>query len=269
MLAFAIELARQAGEVLKDGFDRPHEVRFKGAIDLVTEMDLASEAVILGGIRARFPDHAILSEEAGADAGASASSSPTYRWVVDPLDGTTNYAHGAPIFCVSIGLERDGERVLGVIYAPMLGELYATERGAGATLNGRPLNVSTTDRLDRALLVTGFPYDVQVKATNLRHFGAFIHQAQAVRRLGSAALDLAWVAAGRFDGFWEPRLAPWDLCAGTLLVEEAGGRVTGYGGGPFSIHGREVLATNGLLHDAMCGVLATERTDTDTPERPR
>ncbi|MEB3328373.1 MAG: inositol monophosphatase family protein [Candidatus Sericytochromatia bacterium] len=269
MLSFAIELAQAAGDVLRDGFDRPHEVRFKGAIDLVTEMDLASEAVILEGIRTRYPDHAILSEEAGAEAGASSASGAAYRWVVDPLDGTTNYAHGLPLFCVSIGLEHHGERVLGVIYAPMLGELYATERGGGATLNGRPLRVSTTERLERALLVTGFPYDVQVKATNLQHFSAFIHQAQAVRRLGSAALDLAWVAAGRFDGFWEPRLAPWDLCAGTLLVEEAGGRVSGYAGGPFSIHGKEVLATNGRLHDAMCGVLASERPDADGPERPR
>jgi myo-inositol-1(or 4)-monophosphatase len=258
MLSFAVELALEAGKVLKEGLGRPHDIRFKGEIDLVTEMDLASEAVILGGIRARFPDHAILSEEAGAGAGAADDTKPAYRWVVDPLDGTTNYAHGVPIFCVSIGLEHHGERVLGVIYAPMLDELYAAERGQGATLNGRPLQVSRTEALNRSLLVTGFPYDVQVKATNLQHFGAFIHKAQAVRRLGSAAIDLAWVAAGRFDGFWEPRLAPWDLCAGTLLVEEAGGRVTGYGGGPFSIHGKEVLATNGRIHDAMCAVLAGE-----------
>ena len=252
MLAFASEIARQAGQLLKEGLDRPHEVRYKGAIDLVTEMDVAAEDLILAAIRQQYPDHAVLAEESGA----SAPQASGYRWVVDPLDGTTNYAHGLPIFCVSIGLEKDGEPVLGVIYAPMLDELYAAQAGGGATRNGKRLAVSGVEALDRSLLVTGFPYDVQIKATNLAHFGAFIHEVQAVRRLGSAALDLAWVAAGRFEGFWEPRLAPWDLCAGSVLVREAGGRVTGYDGGPFSIYGKEVLASNGRIHDAMQAVLA-------------
>ncbi len=250
MLDFAVEIARKAGDLLHEGLGGPREIRYKGAIDLVTEMDVAAEKLILDAIRARFPDHAILAEESGATDAPSG-----YKWVVDPLDGTTNYAHGLPLFCVSIGLEKDGEPLLGVIYAPVLKEMYAAEVGRGATLNGQPIRVSGVDTLQRSLLVTGFPYDVQVKATNLKHFGAFIHEAQAVRRLGSAALDLAWVAAGRFDGFWEPRLAPWDLCAGAVIVREAGGVVTGYGGGPFSIYGKEVLASNGVIHDKMIAVL--------------
>lgn len=251
MLDFAVDVARRAGRLLHEGLAGPREIRFKGAIDLVTEMDVASEKLILDAIRTSFPDHAILAEESGA----AVETAGGYKWVVDPLDGTTNYAHGLPIFCVSIGLEKDGDPVLGVIYAPVLDEMYAAEAGKGATLNGKPIRVSEVTELQRSLLVTGFPYDVRVKATNLKHFGSFIHEAQAVRRLGSAAIDLAWVAAGRFDGFWEPRLAPWDLCAGACIVREAGGLVTGYGGGPFSIYGKEVLATNGRLHDAMIEVL--------------
>ncbi|MEB3197636.1 MAG: inositol monophosphatase family protein [Candidatus Sericytochromatia bacterium] len=262
MLDFAIATARAAGQVLREGLNSPREIRYKGAIDLVTEMDLAAERIILDAIRARFPDHAILSEEAGASEGATRGG---YRWVVDPLDGTTNYAHGLPLFCVSIGLERDGVPVLGVIYAPVLDELYAAELGCGATLNGKPIHVSQTNDLNRSLLVTGFPYDVQVKSSNLQHFGSFIHAVQAVRRLGSAAIDLAWVAAGRFDGFWEPRLAPWDLCAGSVIVSEAGGRVSAYDGGPFSIYGKEVLASNGLVHEAMIGVLQGQPAANGTP----
>jgi myo-inositol-1(or 4)-monophosphatase len=253
MLDFAVDVAQRAGKLLHEGLAGPREIRFKGAIDLVTEMDVAAEKLIVDALRERFPDHAILAEEGGATEAASG-----YKWVVDPLDGTTNYAHGLPIFCVSIGLEKDGEPILGVICAPAIGELYAAEKGKGATLNGQPIHVSTTDDLQRALLVTGFPYDVQVKQSNLHHFSKFIHRSQAVRRLGSAALDLAWVAAGRFDGFWEPRLAPWDLCAGSVIVAEAGGRVTGYGGGPFSIYGKEVLASNGRVHDAMIAVLGED-----------
>jgi myo-inositol-1(or 4)-monophosphatase len=255
MLEFAKDIAVKAGQLLKEGLNRPREIQYKGEIDLVTEMDVASEKLILTAIREAYPDHEILAEESGG----SREAAKGYRWVVDPLDGTTNYAHGLPIFCVSIGLEYQGEPVLGVIYVPMLDELFAAEKGKGATLNGKPLSISKTEDLRKSLLVTGFPYDVQVKSTNLQHFSAFIHSAQAVRRLGSAATDLAWVAAGRFDGFWEPRLQPWDLCAGAVLVTEAGGKVTGYDGGPFSIYGREVLASNGHLHDAMIRVLA------DTP----
>lgn len=251
MLAFATTIARQAGQLLKEGLDRPREIRYKGAIDLVTEMDVAAEKVIVDAIRAAYPDHAILAEESGVTEGAAG-----YRWVVDPLDGTTNYAHGLPLFCVSIGLEKDGEPLLGVIYAPMLDELYAAEVGKGASLNGKPIKVSAIETLERSVLVTGFPPEVREKATNLAAFTSFITRSQAVRRLGSAAIDMAWVAAGRFDGFWEPRLAPWDMCAGCVIIREAGGVVSGYDGGPFSIYGKEVLATNGRVHDEMIGVLA-------------
>jgi myo-inositol-1(or 4)-monophosphatase len=192
----------------------------------------------------------VLAEESGTHEGSG------YKWVVDPLDGTTNYAHGLPIYCVSIGLELDGKPILGVIYAPNLDELYAAEVGGGATLNGKPIGVSTTGEVAKSILVTGFPYDVAIKSSNITNFSKFIHRAQAVRRLGSAAIDMAWVAAGRFDGFWEPRLAPWDLCAGSVIVQEAGGKVTGYDGGPFSIYGREVLASNGRIHQEMADVLA-------------
>ncbi|MDB5099293.1 MAG: Inositol-phosphate phosphatase [Cyanobacteria bacterium RYN_339] len=226
-------------------------MRYKGAIDLVTEMDVAAEKLILAAIAASYPDHAVLAEESGAHEGSSG-----YKWVVDPLDGTTNYAHGLPIYCVSIGLELDGKPILGVIYAPNLGELFCAEVGGGATLNGKPIQVSQTTQVGKSVLVTGFPYDVGIKSSNLAHFTKFIHKAQAVRRLGSAAIDMAWVAAGRFDGFWEPRLAPWDLCAGSVIVAEAGGIITGYDGGPFSIYGREVLATNGRVHKEMADILA-------------
>lgn len=247
---FAALIARRAGALLLEGFQKPHEIRFKGEIDLVTEMDLASEAAIIEAIEERYPDHAILAEESGKHDRAS-----RYRWVIDPLDGTTNYAHGLPIFCVSIGLEKDGEPYLGVIYAPALNELYEAETGEGAYLNGKPIRVSEATALNQSLLVTGFPYDVQDKSSNVEDFGRFIHKARAVRRLGSAAIDLAWVAAGRFDGFWEPRLGAWDMCAGTVVVREAGGRVTAYDGGPFSIHNKEILASNGKLHPAMVDVL--------------
>lgn len=260
MLDFARDVASRAGRLLREGLDRPHEVRYKGAIDLVTEMDVAAEQLILGAIRERYPDHAILAEESGA---SEASHSSGYKWVVDPLDGTTNYAHGLPIYCVSIGVELDGKPILGVIYAPSLDEMYCAERGGGATRNGQPIHVSTTDDLEKSLLVTGFPPTVRSHGTNVEHFASFVTQARAVRRLGSAAIDMAWTACGRFDGFWEPRLSPWDMCAGCVIVEEAGGRVTRYDGSEFSIYGREVLASNGRMHDLMVETLgrsAIERT---------
>jgi myo-inositol-1(or 4)-monophosphatase len=252
MLEFAKDTARKAGQLLKEGLSGPREIRYKGAIDLVTEMDVASEKLILEAIRANYPDHAILAEESGR----SDQPDSRYRWVVDPLDGTTNYAHGLPIFCVSIGLEVDGEPLLGAIYAPMLDELYWAETGQGAYLNGTKLSVSATTELEKSLLVTGFPYDVRVKSDNLVHFSNFLLTSQAVRRLGSAAIDLAWVAAGRFDGFWEPRLGAWDMCAGAVLVREAGGLVTAYDGGPFSIYEKQILASNGHVHQAMMETLS-------------
>jgi myo-inositol-1(or 4)-monophosphatase len=248
----AVAAARGAGQIQRKGFGGPLNVRMKGAIDLVTEVDLACERHVVDTIRARFPDHAVLAEEGGATDGAS-----DRRWVIDPLDGTTNFAHRFPFFCVSIALEAAGEPALGVVYAPMLDELFVAERGRGATLNGAPLAVSGADALVRALLVTGFAYDVHHAANdNLDHFAAFTRRAQATRRTGCAALDLSYVAAGRFDGFWELGLKPWDMAAGSLMVTEAGGRVTRFDGSPHRITDKEILASNGRLHAAMIEVLA-------------
>lgn len=254
MLDFAVQTAREAGRILAERFGRITEVSHKGEIDLVTEADLASERFIIERIRNYYPRHAILAEESGpSDAGERRSD---YVWIVDPLDGTTNYAHGYPVFAVSIALEHQGEILLGVVYDPMRDELFAAERGAGATLNGRRIRVSDVEDLNKAMLCTGFPYDVRERGEFARHFRNFIMTAQAVRRDGSAALDLAYVASGRFDGFWEEGLNPWDVAAGALLVEEAGGRVTDYQGRPFSIYRAPVLASNGLVHEAMMRVLA-------------
>ncbi|MBA2645355.1 MAG: inositol monophosphatase [Pyrinomonadaceae bacterium] len=255
MLNFAIQIARDAGQVLAERFGRTSlQVSHKGDIDLVTESDLAAEQVIIERIRSYHPRHAILSEEAGASTHHEEASE--YKWIVDPLDGTTNYAHGYPCFCVSIALERAGEIITGVIYDPMRDEMFAAERGAGATLNARSIRVSETDDLSRALLCTGFPYDVRERGDFARHFTSFIHHAQGVRRDGSAALDLAYVAAGRFDGFWEEGLRAWDVAAGKILIEEAGGLVTHYDGRPFDVFTPPLLASNGLVHKQMMGVLA-------------
>jgi myo-inositol-1(or 4)-monophosphatase len=255
MLNFAIQTARDAGQVLAERFGRTSlQVSNKGDIDLVTESDLAAERLIIERIRSYHPRHAILSEEAGASTHHEAASE--YKWIVDPLDGTTNYAHGYPCFCVSIALEQAGEVVLGVVYDPMRDEMFATERGEGATLNGRRIRVSQVDDLNRALLCTGFPYDVRGRDEFVRHFGGFIMHAQSVRRDGAAALDLAYVACGRFEGFWEEGLRPWDVAAGKMLVEEAGGMVSRYDGSPFDIYTPPILASNGLVHEQMMRVLS-------------
>ena len=254
MLNFAIQTARDAGRVLAEKFGRAIQITNKGDIDLVTEADLASERLIVERIRSYYPRHSILSEEAG-DVIAIEGEQSEYKWIVDPLDGTTNYAHGYPAFCVSVALEHLGRVCLGVVYDPLRDELFAAERGEGATLNGRRVRVSETDDLNRALLCTGFPYDVRERNDFARHFRNFIMSAQSVRRDGTAALDLAYVAAGRFDGFYEEGLRPWDVAAGVLLVEEAGGRVTHYDGKPFQIYTPPIAASNGLVHDAMLEVL--------------
>ncbi|MDQ3257168.1 MAG: inositol monophosphatase [Acidobacteriota bacterium] len=255
MLNFAIQTARDAGLVLAERFGRTTlQISNKGDIDIVTESDLASERLIIEHIRSHYPRHAILSEEAGAS--THDADEGEYKWIVDPLDGTTNYAHGYPCFCVSIALQRAGEVILGAVYDPMRDEMFAAERGAGATLNGRRIRVSETDDLNRALLCTGFPYNVRERNQFVRHFSNFIMHAQAVRRDGAAALDLAYVACGRFEGFWEEGLRPWDVAAGKLLVEEAGGRVTRNDGTPFDIYTPPVLASNGLVHQQMMRVLA-------------
>jgi myo-inositol-1(or 4)-monophosphatase len=254
MLNFAIQTAQEAGRVLAEKFGRALQVSHKGDIDLVTEADLASERLIIERIRSYHPRHAILTEESG-DVAEAGGSDAEYKWVIDPLDGTTNYAHGYPVFCVSIALEHEGRVVVGVVYDPLRNELFAAERGEGATLNGRRIRVSDTVELNRALLCTGFPYDVRERGDFARHFRNFIMQAQSLRRDGAAALDLAYVASGRFEGFYEEGLRPWDVAAGVLLVEEAGGRVTRYDGSPFHIYTPPIAASNGLVHDAMLRVL--------------
>lgn len=243
---------REAGALLRERIDDRHTVRYKGEINLVTEADRLSEGMIVERIRESFPDHGILTEESPEIANGS-----RFRWIVDPLDGTTNYSHGYPVFCVSIALEVEGTIRFGAVFNPMLDEMFIAERGAGASLNGRRLAVSREVDLSRSLLVTGFPYDLREdRNNNINYFDALILKTQAVRRTGSAALDLAYLAAGRFDGFWELKLAPWDMAAGWLLVEEAGGIVTDLNGAPFGLYSPNILASNGLIHAEISRLLA-------------
>jgi myo-inositol-1(or 4)-monophosphatase len=250
-LAYASGLARQAGDLLRQAYGQAIQAEHKGDVDLVTEYDLRAEELLTRGLREAFPQDAILAEE-GGHSGAGALT-----WVIDPLDGTTNFAHGVPLFCVSMACVRDHEPLLGVIYDPMREELFAADAGSGATLNARPIRVSTTPHLDQSLLVTGFPYDIRTNPdNNLDHYAHFAVLSLGVRRLGSAALDLAYVACGRFDGFWEFRLSPWDFAAGLLLAREAGGTVTrADGGADVFAEPTSILASNGRLHRAMLDVL--------------
>ena len=256
----AAELARAAGAILREGHGRAHVPERKGRIDLVTEYDRRSERLVIEGIRQRYPGHAILAEESGAHAGGAADAAGAVRWVVDPLDGTTNFTHNYPFFCVSIAAEVGGRLAAGAVYDPVRDELFAAAAGHGAALNGRAIRVSDIARVEDALLVTGFPYDVREHPErSLPLFEAFLVRAQAIRRDGSAALNLCYLACGRFDGFWEAHLAPWDMAAGALLVREAGGLVTGYDGGEFRLEGRQILATNGGLHEEMKTIIAGGR----------
>jgi len=248
---FAVSIARMAGSVLMDRFTKRHRIDYKGEIDLVTEADSMSEELLITEIRRRFPDHDILSEETG---GLSRGS--RYRWVIDPLDGTTNYAHGFPVFCVSIALEKEGRVITGVIYNPVSGELFVAGRGEGAFLDGSPISVSGTTKISESLLATGFPYDIRRDPNNnINYFSEAALKAQAIRRAGSAALDLACTAAGRFDGFWELKLHPWDTAAGWLLVSEAGGVVTDISGGCYGTDSPSILASNGKIHEDMIRIL--------------
>jgi myo-inositol-1(or 4)-monophosphatase len=256
VLNFAIQTARDAGSILTDRLGRALQVSNKGDIDLVTEADLASERLIIDRIKSHYPRHAILAEESGSAEGFDSGPSE-WKWIIDPLDGTTNYAHGYPCFCVSIALERAGSIEIGVVYDPTRDEMFAAERGQGATLNERRIRVSTIDDLNSAMLCTGFPYNVRERPNFARDFSNFTMEAQAVRRDGSAAIDLAYLACGRFDGFWEDGLKAWDVAAGVLLIEEAGGRITNFAGAPLDIYTPKVLASNGLIHDAMRRVLGT------------
>ena len=218
-------------------------------------MDHRAEAAVIEILETAFPDHGILTEESKGREGSG-----SYRWILDPLDGTTNYAHGYPFFCVSLALEKDGQIIWGIIYDPLREELFAAEAGRGATVNGKALQVSATRHIQQSFLCTGFPYDMRESSEdNLRYFSRFAKTVQAIRRDGSAALDLCYVAMGRFDGFWEMKLNPWDVAAGSLIVTEAGGRVTDFSGNHFSIHGQEILASNGLIHDEMLRVLSLQR----------
>jgi len=221
-------------------------IEYKGDADLVTVADREAEALIVGRIRERFPKHSILGEE-----GTRKEDGSEFRWYVDPLDGTTNFAHGFPVFCVSIALEHEGKRLAGVLYDPTRDELFAAEKGGGATLNGRPIHVSKVAKLNEALVATGFPSHKRHKNPNIHFYHQITLRTHGIRRAGSAALDLASVACGRVDGFWEFNLNPWDTAAGVLLVEEAGGRVTDFSGGPFRIESREVCASNAVLHPAL------------------
>jgi myo-inositol-1(or 4)-monophosphatase len=255
LLNFAVQIAHDAGLILTERMGRKSlQVSNKGVIDLVTEADLAAESFIIERIQAHYPRHAILAEESGATHTVEHNSE--FKWIIDPLDGTTNYAHGYPCFCVSVALERAGQVVIGAIYDPLRDEMFAAERGEGATLNGRRIRVSEVEEVSNAMVCTGFPYDVRDRGDFARHFANFIMQAQAIRRDGSAALDLAYVACARFDGFFEEGLRPWDVAAGVLLVEEAGGRVSHFNGQPFDIYTPPIVASNGLVHEQMMRVLA-------------
>lgn len=258
MKVIAIQAAEAGGEVLLQHFGRLTQVEEKHLGGLVTEADKDSEKTIVEAIRSTFPKHDILAEE-----NVYAPENSPYKWIIDPLDGTTNFAHSFPWFAISIALEVEGELTLGVVYNPVLREVFFAEKGQGAFLNDQPIRVSKTESLDQSLLGTGFPYDRKIsQVNNYDHFINFQQAAQACRRPGAAALDLASVAAGRFDGYWEMKLKPWDVAAGKLLVEEAGGTVTDFKGNQCDIYGSETLASNGQIHDAMLDLLSRGATPT-------
>ncbi len=250
-LQVAVAAAREAGRIQMEHFGHFHPVQYKGEFNPVTEIDKACDRVIIRMILDAFPDHDILTEESPFKEKGS-----RWKWIVDPLDGTTNYLRGFPVFAVSIGLEVEGEIKAGVVYYPALDQLFHAKRGEGAYLNGKKIYVSQVGELNKSFLCTGFPYDVQTHVDlYLSYFRQFITRSFAIRRPGSAAIDLCYVAAGKFDGFWELKLHPWDVAAGSLLITEAGGRVTGFRGQPFDIYSEEILASNGCIHDQMLEVM--------------
>ncbi|MEO8026100.1 MAG: inositol monophosphatase family protein [Bryobacteraceae bacterium] len=248
-LETSIEIAHEAGSLLADFFERRVAFQLKGEYDLVTEADRASEKLIVERLTAHFPSHGIVAEEGGGH-----ESPSDYRWYVDPLDGTTNFAHGFPVFNVTLGLEKAGEMVCGVIYDPTRKELFTAERGSGAFLNGRRIHVSKASTIDESLVATGFPSRKRHQNVNVHFYYQLAMMSHGVRRAGSAAIDLAYVASGRLDAFWEFGLNPWDMAAGVLMVAEAGGRVTDMNGGPASLRGAHLLADNGLLHEPLLGL---------------
>lgn len=252
VLLVAVEIAKEAGTFLKENVGKIKTIERKSSeINLVTDIDKRSEAMIIAKIKSTFPGHDIIAEESGKDVGSS-----EYRWIIDPLDGTTNFTHGLPMFCVSIGVEFKGEIVAGAIYDPMHDELFSAEKGNGAFLNGKKIQVTAEERMIRSLIITGFPYNIAENPMHaIDHFDHFLVRTQAVRRLGSAAIDLAYVACGRAEGFWEVQLHPWDMAAGMLLVQEAGGTVTNFRGRPTSIYTSDIVASNGKVHNEMLKIL--------------
>ncbi len=242
----AIQAAYASGILIKRSVGKIADISFKGRDNIVTNVDKASEKLIIKMILSAFPDHSILSEES-----SPVNSGSRYRWVIDPIDGTTNFAHAFPFFCVSIALEDNGSIILGVVYDPMRDEIFIAEKGRGATLNGKKIGVSRIDKLGRSFLATGFSYGITGKDRNITHFRNLLVKTQAIRRAGSAALDLCYVACGRFDGFWEMNLHPWDVAAATLIVEESKGRVTKFDGKPYSHYDKNILATNSRIHNQM------------------
>jgi myo-inositol-1(or 4)-monophosphatase len=245
-LQAAIEIAREAGKILCAEFERPRQISYKGEVDLVTEADKRSEQAIVRRLTELFPEHSVAAEE-----GTGSEKASEFRWHVDPLDGTTNFAHGYPCFCVSIALAQRDEPIAGVVHNPFHNELFAAARGQGATLNSKPIRVSNVETLSTSLLCTGFPVQNRQLSPNLAFYGDFTMRSHGVRRDGAAALDLAYVAAGRFDGFWEFGLKKWDTAAGALLVAEAGGRVSDFLGARYQLGGPVILATNGRIHEEM------------------
>lgn len=246
-IEIALKATKRASRFLMNHFGNVNKIEFKGEINIVTEADRISEAIIIDMIKSNFPDHEILSEES-----ARTGPSSPYLWIIDPLDGTTNYAHGFPFFCISVALQFNGEIIIAVVRNPILNELFIAEKGKGAYLNGKRIRVSQIDKLSKSLLATGFPYDIRTsREDNLNYFCIFSKRAQAVRRAGSAVLDLCYVACGRFDGFWEMKLGPWDIAAGILMVEESGGKVSDFKGNRCSIFNGEIVASNGLIHHEM------------------
>lgn len=252
MLERILYIAREAGNIIREGFGKNFSVEFKtNESNLVTEIDQKSEKLIKEFIAKEFPTHSILAEESGSTKGKS-----EYLWVIDPLDGTTNFAHGLPIFSVSIGVQKNGETIYGAVYDVMRDAMYSAEMGSGAYCDSQKISISKNDNLKRSVLVTGFPYDIADNPNNaIERFGAFLRNSRAVRRLGSAAIDLCYVASGVFDGYWEVSLHPWDMCAGQLLVEEAGGVVTNFQNEKMNIYSKQILATNGFVHNKMIEIL--------------
>lgn len=251
-LELAVTAAMEAGKFLKSNLNRGHSITYKGEINIVTDKDRKSEEMIAGRISSEFPGHDIISEES-----AFRQKGSGYRWIIDPLDGTTNYAHGYPVFCVSIALQHGEGIIMGCIYNPMLDELFTAEAGSGAFLNSERIHVSSVRDFSRSFLATGFPYDLRTDPdNNINYFTALAKRTLAIRRAGSAALDLAYTAAGRFDGFWELKLSPWDVAAGSLLVNEAGGQVSDIFGSSHTLESHSLAASNGLIHQELIAALS-------------